>query len=92
MLGLPYIKFIYILNILNKINKKILCFILEKKLFIIKGVNQQETLLYYVEGFPLNYRYNKGSSETTCDITYNFYEYSNLMPEHKKKINKKFLE
>lgn len=92
MLGLPYIKFIYILNILNKINKKILCFILEKKLFIIKGVNQQETLLYNVVGFPRNYSYNKGSSETTCDITYNFYEYSNLMPEHKKKINKKFLE
>jgi len=92
MLGIPYIKFIYILNILNKINKKILCFILEKKLFIIKGVNQQETLLYNVVGFPHNYSYSKGSSETTCDITYNFYEYSDLMPEHKKKINKKFLE
>lgn len=92
MLGLPYIKFIYILNILNKINKKILCFILEKKLFIIKGVNQQETLLSNLGGFLHNSSYNKGSSETTCDITYNFYEYSNLMPEHKKKINKKFLE
>jgi hypothetical protein len=92
MLGLHYIKFIYILNILNKINKKILCFILEKKLFIIKGVNQQETLLYNVVGFPHNYSFNKGSSETTCDITYNFNEYSNLMPEHKKKINNKFLE
>ena len=92
MLGLPYIKFIYILNILNKINKKILCFILEKKLFIIKGVNQQETLLYNLAGFPRNYSYNKGSSETTCDITYNFDEYSSLIPQHKKKINLNFLE
>jgi hypothetical protein len=90
MLELPYIKFIYILNILNKINKKILCFILETKVFIIKGVNQQETL-YNDQGISHDYSY-KGSSETTCDITYNFNEYSNLMPEHKKKINKKFLE
>ena len=90
MLELPYIKFIYILNILNKINKKILCFILETKLFIIKGVNQQETL-YNDQRISHDYSY-KGSSETTCDITYNFNEYSNLMPEHKKKINKKFLE
>ena len=35
---------------------------------------------------------DKGSSETTRDITYNFDEYSNLIPKHKNKINKKFLE
>ena len=75
MLGLPYIKFIYILSLfLNKINKKILCFIINFS--IIKGVNQQETLLQ-----------NKGSSETTRDITYNFDDY--LIPQHKKKINRK---
>jgi len=79
MLESPYIKFIYILSLfLDKINKKILCFII--KFFIIKGVNQQETLE------------NKGSSETTRDITYNFYEYSFLIPQHKKNINPDFLE
>ena len=130
MLGLPYIKFIYILSFLNKINKKILCFIVEKKLFIIKGVNQQETLLsnllgegeaplrgalrhpqpqggacapgyntspsgLCLEGTSLSqasYSNSKGSSETTCDITYNFEEYSNLIPKQKKKIKKNFLE
>ena len=56
VLGLPYIKFIYILSFLNKINKKILCFIVEKKLFIIKGVNQQETLLSNLLGFPTHPR------------------------------------
>lgn len=55
-----------------------MCFII--KFFIIKGVNQQETLE------------NKGSSETTRDITYNFYEYSFLIPQHKKNINPDFLE
>lgn len=80
MLGLPYIKFIYILSLfLNKINKKILCFIINFS--IIKVVNQQETLLQ-----------NKGSSETTCDITYNFDEYSYLIPQHKKKLSNQFLE
>ena len=49
--------------------------------FNIKGVNQQESLLEY-----------KGSSETTRDITYNFEEYSYLIPQHKKKINRQFLE
>ena len=80
MLGLPYIKFIYILSLfLNKINKKILCFTINFS--FVKGVNQQETLLL-----------NKESSETTRDITYNFYEYSYLIPQHKKKINRQFLE
>lgn len=88
MLELPYIKFIYILSYLNKINKKILCFIVNKKEFIIKGVNQQETLLYNID-IDIS---DKGSSETTRDITYKFDEYSNLIPQHKNKINKKFLE
>ena len=90
MLGSPYIKFIYILSLfLNKINNKILCFIIKFLAYnevmsstplvdvrkaIIKGVNQQETLIQ-----------NKGSSETTRDITYNFEKYSYLIPQHKKK-------
>ena len=97
MLGLPYIKFIYILSLfLNKINNKILCFIIKFLAYnevmsstplvdvrkaIIKGVNQQETLIQ-----------NKGSSETTRDITYNFEKYSYLIPQHKKKMNSQFLE
>jgi hypothetical protein len=80
MLELPYIEFIYILSIyLDKINKKILCFIIEFS--IIKGVNKQETS---PEG--------EGSSETIRGITYNFEEYSYLKPQHKKKINRQFLE
>jgi len=92
MLELPYIKFIYILNVggklvlsctgLNKINKKILCFIVDIFLCTMKRVNQQETFVTIT----------KGSSETTRDITYNFEEYSNLIPEHKNKINTQFLE
>jgi len=69
----------------------------------LKGVNQQETLLSNLLGFPIHprkglegyntsYSNSKGSSETTCDITYNFEEYSNLIPQQKKKINKNFLE
>ena len=97
MLGSPYIKFIYILSLfLNKINNKILCFIIKFLAYnevmsstplvdvrkaIIKGVNQQETLIQ-----------NKGSSETTRDITYNFEKYSYLIPQHKKKMNSQFLE
>lgn len=82
MLGLPYSKFIYILKlVLDKIDKKILWFILE--LSNINGAYQQETF----ENF-----FKKGSSETICDITYDFYEYSLLIPQHKKKINKAFLE
>ena len=80
MLGSPYIKFIYILSLLlDKINKKILCF--RKDFSFLKGVNQQET------SFSL-----EGSSETIRDITYEFDEYSNLIPEHKKKVNTQFLE
>ena len=97
MLGSPYIKFIYILSLfLNKINNKILCFIIKFLAYnevmsstqlvdvrkaIIKGVNQQENLIQ-----------NKGSSETTRDITYNFEKYSYLIPQHKKKMNSQFLE
>ena len=109
MLELPYIKFIYILSLfLNKINKKILCFIFEIGLSasIIKGVYQQETLLPIILRSRIGFtilpsnpsqegswsEYNKGSSETTRDITYNFYEYSFLIPQHKKKINRQFLE
>lgn len=88
MLKQPYIKFIHILSNLNKMNKKILCSVVDKILFAREGVNQQETLL----SDSTNYNENKGSSETTRDITYNFDEYSVLIPQHKKKINKKFLE
>ena len=85
----PYIKFIHILRLLNKMDNKILCSIVNNRLFAIKEVNQQETL------FNINSTKDndsKGSSETTCDITYNFTEYSNLIPQHKNKINKNFLE
>lgn len=80
MLGSPYIKFIYILSLfLNKINKKILCSMTD--LSVMEVVNQQETLSQ-----------DNGSSETTRDITYNFDEYSYLIPQHKKKLNNQFLE
>jgi hypothetical protein len=80
MLGSPYIKFIYILSLpLDKINKKILCF--RRGFSILKGVNQQETSSS-----------DEGSSEATRDITYEFNEYSNLIPQHKKKVNIQFLE
>ena len=97
MLGSPYIKFIYILSLfLNKINNKILCFIIKFLAYnevmsstplvdvrkaIIKGVNQQETSSD-----------DGGSSEATRDITYEFNEFSNLIPQHKKKVNKQFLQ
>lgn len=71
-------------------NKKILCFITNVEPFVLKGVNQQETLLS--ENNYITENDNKGSSETTCDITYNFDEYSSLIPQHKKKINLNFLE
>ena len=72
-------------------DKKILCFISNTNLFGfgMKGVNQQETLSSKLSN--INEK-DKGSSETTRDITYNFDEYSNLIPKHKNKINKKFLE
>jgi hypothetical protein len=80
MLGSPYIKFIYILSLpLDKINKKILWF--RRGFSTLNRVNQQETSLY-----------DEGSSETTRDITYEFNEYSNLIPQHKKKVNKQFLQ
>lgn len=66
-----------------------MCFIVDIIFFTIKGVNQQETLSNYNS---TNYNSSKGSSETTRDITYNFKEYSNLIPQHKKKINTLFLE
>jgi len=34
----------------------------------------------------------KDSSETICDVTYNFYNYMSSKPGHKKKINTQFLE
>lgn len=72
-------------------DKKILCFISNTNLFGfgMKGVNQQETLSSKLSN--INEK-DKGSSETTRDITYNFDEYSNLIPKHKNKIKKKFLE
>ena len=73
MLGLPESKFIYILRfVLDKINKKILWFRLE--LYHLKRAYQQET-----------FANEKGSSETLRDIVYDFYEYSLLMLQHKKK-------
>jgi len=38
-------------------------------------------------------KYNQiGSSETICETTFDFDEYEKVMPEHKKKIDPKFLE
>ena len=59
-----------------------MCFVVEFLLCTTKRVNQQETLAVKAQG----------SSETTCDITYSFDSYSNLIPEHKKKINTQFLQ
>ena len=85
LLEKPYNKFIHILTnlcYLNKMNKKIFCFIVDIFFNTIKVVNQQETKDIG----------QVGSSETKCDITYNFEDYSNLIPQHKKNINKNFLE
>nr|YP_009663714.1 hypothetical protein [Dactylella tenuis]QCW06851.1 hypothetical protein [Dactylella tenuis] len=87
VLEIPYIKFIHILMILNKMNKKILCF-LYFAYVIKKGVNQQETLTNSIWGMTMS---DKGSSETIRSITYNFNSYFSLLPLHKKKMNKKFL-
>ena len=84
----PYIKFIDILSFLNKMDNKILCSKINNILFALEGVNQQETLL---ESNKLSDKnsdaswVSKGSSETTCDITYDFSEYSYLIPKQKKK-------
>lgn len=48
----------------------------------IKRVNQQVTLLFC----------NNGTSETACDITFNFNNYLNLKPLHKTKLDQRFLE
>lgn len=107
MLKQLYIKFIYILSYLNKINKKILCLIVvwinlqgllcsreDKILSPIRGVNQQEILLSIAasggNGACCNGK--EKSLETIRDITYNFDEYYFLIPQHKKKINRQFLE
>lgn len=87
MLELPYIKFIHILSYLNKMDKKILCFVYRWFNFYTKGVNQQEIATQIISNVT-----EARSSETICNITYNFEEYLNLKPEHKKKINQKFLE
>jgi hypothetical protein len=134
MPGLPYIKFIYILSLLlDKINKKILCFILvpgyKKKIhFFFKAVPHtpfggrggaplrsaelwviKKNIFFFISNFvrrsSARENYNikgayrqetssadDGSSETTRNITYNFDEYSFLIPQQKKKINRQFLE
>jgi len=47
-----------------------------------RRVNQQVTLLFC----------NNGTSETACDITFQFNNYLNLKPLHKKKLDQRFLE
>jgi len=49
---------------------------------LIRRVNQQVTLLFC----------NNGTSETARGITFNFNNYLNLKPLHKKKLNQRFLE
>jgi len=63
----------------------------DKNLFTIKRVNQQETLLSNFVSSYTNF-INKGSSETTRDTTYNFNEYFNLTSKKKNKLNINFLE
>ena len=77
-------------------NKKILCFfyILPLRVLYVlkKRVNQQETLRN-LSVLRLNYlTSDEGSSEAIRNITYNFDNYFNLLPLHKKKINKNFLQ
>ena len=57
-------------------------------------VNQQEILLSIAASNGDGARCNgkEKSSETIRDITYNFDEYYFLIPQHKKKINRQFLE
>lgn len=65
-------------------DKKILCSV-DKYVYrqhTIEGVNQQETMSVKLTG----------SSETTRDMTYIFERYANLIPEHKRKIDQRFLE
>jgi hypothetical protein len=81
MLGLPYIKFIHMLINLSKMYNKILCLVREKMFLLIRGVNQQVSLFC-----------NNGTSETASDITFQFNNYLNLKPLHKKKLDKRFLE
>jgi len=73
--------------------------------YYIRRVNQQETLslvLYNIfdcknicdlDSIDNKMKMTKediDSSETMCDTTYNFHNYSKLKPDHKKKINTSF--
>lgn len=73
MLGVPNIKFIHMLINLSKMYNKILCLVREKMFLLIRGVNQQVSLFC-----------NNGTSETASDITFQFNNYLNLKPLHKK--------
>ena len=81
MLGLPYIKFVHMLINLSKMYKKILCLVIDNMFLMTRGVNQQVSLFC-----------NNGTSETACDITFQFNNYLNLKPLHKKKLDQRFLE
>ena len=68
----------------------------------MRRVNQQETFLtnlidiYYDNHIDISVKKinnnEKESLETTCDVTYDFKNYLNFKPSHKKKINNQFLE
>jgi hypothetical protein len=83
MLEKPYIKFMRILNNLNKTYEKILCPVNK----LTGRVNQQE-----IVSFISISNDKENTSETISDITYNFYNYLNIKPEHKNKNNTQFLE
>lgn len=70
------LKFIYTFELLTVIHQEIY-----KKIFnwIKPKVNQQETI-------------KMGSSETECEITFQFYEYNKIKSEHIPNINQSFLE
>lgn len=97
MLEQPQSKFIQAGNLLE-LYKKILCL----KLRVINGlrhlffrrVNQQVTSSSFFAFNPggnklLNY---EGTSETACEITFQFSEYLKLKPNHKGNINQSFFE
>jgi len=96
MLEQPYIKFMQTLasSKQGEMYKKILCPLITKN---DRGrVNQQVTTLnpsklntYIKEESKI---INVGTSETACEITFQFLEYSKNKSEHKSKINQQFLE
>ncbi len=87
----PYIKFIQTGETLE-LYKKILCpinNIIQLNYIFIGRVNQQVTSLL---NFSLEKFNNNGTSETACEITFQFEEYFKIRSKYKCNINQSFLE